>query len=142
MPGLDAIDWLTNTSILELDRVPEHLLIVGGSYIGLEYAQMHRRFGADVTVVEKGPRLIGREDEDVSAAVRGSLEAEGIDIRTGVGDIAFARDGDSIVAPLDDEVVACSHVLLAVGRVPDTRDRGLDNAVVAVAEREIGRAHV
>src|SRR3546814_4550295 len=72
MPGLDAIDWLTNTSILELDRVPEHLLIVGGSYIGLEYAQMHRRFGADVTVVEKGPRLIGREDEDVSAAEIGS----------------------------------------------------------------------
>src|SRR3546814_9469924 len=96
---------------------------------------MHRRFGADVTVVEKGPRLIGREDEDVSAAVRGILEAEGIDIRTGVGDIAFARDGDSIVATLDDEVVACSHVLLAVGRVPNTADLGLDKAGVEVDER-------
>src|SRR3546814_10873244 len=121
---MDSIDWLTNTAFLELDRVPEHLLIVGGSDTGLEYAQMHRRFGADVTVVENGPRLIGREDEDVSAAVRGILEAEGIDIRTGVGDIAFARKGDSIVATLDDEVVACSHVLLAVGRVPNTADLG------------------
>src|SRR3546814_17176101 len=115
MPGLDAIDWLTNTSILELDRVPEHLLIVGGSYIGLEYAQMHRRFGADVTVVEKGPRLIGREDEDVSAAVRGILEAEGIAIRTGVGDNAFARKGDPHVAPLADAGVAVAHVMLAAG---------------------------
>src|SRR3546814_7517344 len=96
---------------------------------------MHRRVGADVTVVEKGPRLIGREDEDVSAAVRGILEAEGIDIRTGVGDIAFARDGDSVVATLDDEVVACSHVLLAVGRVPNTADLGLDKVGVAVDER-------
>src|SRR3546814_15054271 len=91
MPGLDAIPWLTNTSILELDRVPEHLLIVGGSYIGLEYAQMHRRFGADVTVVEQGPRLIGREDEDVSASVRGILEAAGIVLRTGVGPSASER---------------------------------------------------
>src|SRR3546814_12743000 len=98
---------------------------------------MHRRFGADVTVVEKGPRLIGREDEDVSAAVRGILEAEGIDIRTGVGDIAFARDGDSIVATLDDEVVAGSHVLLAVSRVPNPADHGLDKAG---GEAEIGRA--
>src|SRR3546814_17710875 len=93
---------------------------------------MHRRFGAAVTVVEKGPRLIGREDEDVSAAVRGILEAEGIDIRTGVGDIAFARKGDSIVATLDDEAVACSHVLLAVGRVPNTADPGLEKPGVDV----------
>src|SRR3546814_15047577 len=96
---------------------------------------MHRLVGADVTVVEKGPRLIGREDEDVSAAVRGILEAEGVDIRTGVGDIAFARKGDSIVATLDDEVVACSHVLLAVGRVPNTAALGLDKAGVEVDER-------
>src|SRR3546814_15649021 len=86
-------------------------------------------------MVEKGPRLIGREDEDVAAAVGGILEAEGVDIRTGVGDIAFARKGDSIVATLDDEVVACSHVLLAVGRVPNTADLGLDKAGVEVDER-------
>jgi pyruvate/2-oxoglutarate dehydrogenase complex dihydrolipoamide dehydrogenase (E3) component len=135
IPGLDTIPWLTNTSILELDRVPEHLLIVGGSYIGLEYAQMHRRFGAEVTVVEKGPRVIGREDEDVSTAVRDILEGEGVDIRTGVGDIAFARDGDSIVATLDGDKVACSHVLVAVGRVPNTADLGLDKAGVDVDER-------
>lgn len=135
IPGLDTIPWLSNTSILELDRVPEHLLIVGGSYIGLEYAQMHRRFGAEVTVVEKGPRVIGREDEDVSAAVRDILEGEGVDIRTGVGEIAFARDGDAIAATLDGDRVACSHVLVAVGRVPNTADLGLDKAGVDVDER-------
>jgi pyruvate/2-oxoglutarate dehydrogenase complex dihydrolipoamide dehydrogenase (E3) component len=135
MPGLHDIPWLTNTSILGLDQVPAHLLIIGGSYIGLEYAQMHRRFGATVTVVEKGPRLIGREDEDVSAAVREILEGEGIDIRTGVDDIAFARDGDAIAVTLDGETVACSHVLLAVGRVPNTGDLGLDRAGVEVDAR-------
>lgn len=135
IPGLRDIPYLTNTSILGLDKVPEHLLVIGGSYIGLEYAQMHRRFGADVTVVEKGPRLIGREDEDVSAAVRGILEAEGVGIRTGVGDIAFARDGDAIVATLDGDRIACSHVLVAVGRVPNTADLGLDKAGVDVDER-------
>jgi pyruvate/2-oxoglutarate dehydrogenase complex dihydrolipoamide dehydrogenase (E3) component len=130
MPGLQDIPYLTNTSILALDRVPAHLVIIGGSYIGLEYAQMHRRFGAAVTVVEKGPRLIGREDADVSDAVRDILAGEGIDIRTGVGDIAFGRDGGSIVATLDGDRVACSHVLVAVGRVPNTGDLGLDKAGV------------
>src|SRR3546814_15177964 len=81
MPGLDAIDWPTNTSILELDRVPEHLLNVGGSYIGLEYAQMHRRFGADVTVVEKGATLIRRADEEGSAGGLRTLKAKGTDVR-------------------------------------------------------------
>jgi pyruvate/2-oxoglutarate dehydrogenase complex dihydrolipoamide dehydrogenase (E3) component len=131
MPGLHDIPYLTNTSMLDLEHVPAHLLIVGGSYIGLEYAQMYRRFGARVTVVEKGPRLIGREDEDVSAAVRDILEGEGIDIRTGVDHIAFAREGETIVATLDGARVACSHVLVAVGRVPNTGDLGLDKAGVA-----------
>lgn len=135
MPGLDAIPYLTNTSILALDRVPAHLVIIGGSYIGLEYAQMHRRFGARVTVVERGPRLIGREDEDVSAEVRSILEGEGIDIRTGVGAIAFAADGDSISVMLDGSRVACSHVLVAVGRTPNTGDLGLDRAGVATDAR-------
>lgn len=135
MPGLHDVPYLTNTTILQLDQVPAHLLIVGGSYIGLEYAQMYRRFGARVTVVEKGPRLIGREDEDVSTTVREILEGEGIDIRTGVNDIAFARGGGETVVTLDDKQVTCSHVLVAVGRVPNTDDLGLDKAGVATDTR-------
>lgn len=135
MPGLRDIPYLTNTTVLGLDRVPAHLVIIGGSYIGLEYAQMHRRFGAEVTVVEKGPRLIGREDEDVSEAVREILEREGIDIRTGVGDIGFSRDGDAIAAVIDGDRIACSHVLVAVGRVPNTGDLGLDQAGVEMDAR-------
>ena len=82
MPGIGDVPFLTNTSILALDQVPQHLIVVGGSYVGLEFAQMYRRFGAEVTIVEKGPRLIGREDEDVSQEVRSILEREGITVRT------------------------------------------------------------
>jgi len=135
MPGLYDIRYLTNTSILGLEQVPAHLLIVGGSYIGLEYAQMYRRFGTRVTVVEKGPRLIGREDEDVSVAVRDILQGEGIDIRTGVADVSFAREGEVIAVTLDGERVGCSHVLVAVGRVPNTDDLGLDKVGVATDAR-------
>ncbi|HET7268485.1 MAG TPA: FAD-containing oxidoreductase [Oleiagrimonas sp.] len=135
MPGLHDVPWLTNSTMLELDHVPSHLLIIGGSYIGLEYAQMYRRFGARVTVVEKGPRLIGREDEDVSAAVSDILEGEGISIRTGVTDIAFGRDQESITATLDGDALACSHVLVAVGRTPNTDDLDLDKAGVAMDAR-------
>jgi pyruvate/2-oxoglutarate dehydrogenase complex dihydrolipoamide dehydrogenase (E3) component len=135
MPGLHDIRYLTNTSILGLEQVPAHLLIVGGSYIGLEYAQMYRRFGTRVTVVEKGPHLIGREDEDVSVAVRDILQGEGIDIRTGVADVSFAREGKVIEVTLDGERVGCSHVLVAVGRVPNTDDLGLDKVGVATDAR-------
>jgi pyruvate/2-oxoglutarate dehydrogenase complex dihydrolipoamide dehydrogenase (E3) component len=135
MPGLHDIPYLTNTSMLDLDHVPAHLLIVGGSYIGLEYAQMYRRFGARVTVVEKGPHLIGREDEDVSVAVRDILEGEGIHVRTGVDHIAFAQEDGAIVSTLDGAQVVCSHVLVAVGRTPNTGDLGLDKAGVATDAR-------
>jgi pyruvate/2-oxoglutarate dehydrogenase complex dihydrolipoamide dehydrogenase (E3) component len=134
-PGVHDIPYLTNTSILQLDSLPAHLLIVGGSYIGLEFAQMYRRFGAQVTVVEKGPALIGREDEDVSAAVRAILEAEGIQIHTGAGEIRFANTGDGIAAQVGGQKIACSHVLLAVGRVPNTDDLGLEAAGVATDSR-------
>jgi pyruvate/2-oxoglutarate dehydrogenase complex dihydrolipoamide dehydrogenase (E3) component len=135
MPGLHDIPYLTNTSMLGLEQVPAHLLIVGGSYIGLEYAQMYRRFGARVTVVEKGPRLIGREDEDVSVAVREILEGEGIAVHTGVDHLAFAREGETIAVTLDGTRVTCSHVLVAVGRVPNTGDLGLDKAGVVTDAR-------
>ncbi len=139
MPGVNDIEYLTNTSILQLDTLPRHLVIVGGSYIGLEFAQMFRRFGAAVTIVEKGPRLIAREDEDISQAIRGILEDEGIVVRTGAECIAFRRLPDGIAVRVDcssgtPEEIG-SHVLLAVGRRPNTDDLGLDRAGVAVDAR-------
>lgn len=139
MPGVNDIDYLTNTSILKLDTVPKHLVIVGGSYIGLEFAQMFRRFGAEVTIVEKGPRLIAREDEEISTTIREILEAEGIVVRTGAECIAFRPVADGVAVRVDctqgaPEEIG-SHVLLAVGRRPNTDDLGLDRAGVAVDAR-------
>lgn len=135
LPGVDAIDYLTNTSILQLETLPRHLAVVGGSYIGLEFAQMFRRFGAEVTVVERQSRLIAREDEDVSQAIREILEAEGIAVRTDADCIAFAPHEQGVAVRVDctqgaPEVVA-SHVLLAMGRRPNTDDLGLERAGVA-----------
>ncbi|MGV9801035.1 FAD-containing oxidoreductase [Mycobacterium sp. NPDC003449] len=137
IPGLDGIDYLTNVGILELDSVPEHLVIVGGSYIALEFAQMYRRFGARVTVLEKGPRLTSREDEDVSAAIKEILEAEGISVRLNATGIRFTkRDNGFDVTPADGaEPVSGSHLLLAVGRMPNTDDLGLDRAGVRTDDR-------
>jgi pyruvate/2-oxoglutarate dehydrogenase complex dihydrolipoamide dehydrogenase (E3) component len=139
MPGVRQVPYLTNTSILMLDTLPRHLVVVGGSYVGLEFGQMYRRFGADVTVVEKGPRLIAREDEDVSEAVRDILAAEGITVRTDAECIALAPHADGIAVSMDctegDPVAFGSHVLLAVGRRPNTEDLGLDAAGVATDAR-------
>jgi len=139
MPGVDTVDYLTNTSILKLDAVPRHLVVVGGSYIGLEFAQMYRRFGAEVTVVEKGPRLIGREDEDVSEAVREILADEGITVRTNATCLGFKPQADGVAVDVDctsgEPVVVGSRVLLAVGRRPNTDDLGLDAAGVTVDAR-------
>ncbi|MPY73976.1 MAG: FAD-containing oxidoreductase [Alphaproteobacteria bacterium] len=139
MPGVDEVDYLTNSSIMEVDFLPEHLVIIGGSYIGLEFAQMYRRFGSRVTVVEMGPRLIGREDEDVSAAVKEILENEGIEIRLEAECIALAKHGDQVAVtascgPGPEEIVG-SDVLLAVGRKPNTDDLGLDKAGVETDPR-------
>lgn len=137
--GVGDIPYMTNTDIVLLDRLPKHLVIVGGSYIGLEYAQIYRRFGAEVTVVEKGPRLIGREDEDISAAVREILEAEGIHIRTNAECIRFRQHADGIAVGVncqegEPEVIG-SDVLLAVGRRPNTDDLGLDKAGIELDAR-------
>ncbi|MBW4481351.1 MAG: FAD-containing oxidoreductase [Tildeniella torsiva UHER 1998/13D] len=135
MPGVQEIDYLTNTSMLALDSLPRHLVVVGGSYIGLEFAQIYRRFGAAVTVVEKGPRLVSREDEDISTAIRAMLEAEGVQVRTGAECIAFAPHADGASVHLDctdgEPEVIGSHVLLAVGRQPNTDDLDLDRAGIA-----------
>ncbi|OBB81817.1 FAD-containing oxidoreductase [Mycolicibacterium peregrinum] len=131
-PGLDGIDYLTNVGILDLDVLPEHLVIVGGSYIALEFAQMYRRFGARVTVIEKGPRLTSREDEDVSATIAEVLRAEGIGVVLNATDIRFSKqDGGFAVTPRDgaDPIVG-THLLLAVGRTPNTDDLGLEHAGV------------
>jgi pyruvate/2-oxoglutarate dehydrogenase complex dihydrolipoamide dehydrogenase (E3) component len=137
MPGLSAIAYLTNTSILDLDTVPEHLVIVGGSYIALEFAQMYRRFGARVSVIERGPRLIAQEDEDVSAAIKDILEGEGIAVHLGADDIRFAgRSGAFTVTPrAGGPGIAGSHLLMAVGRRPNTDDLGLDKAGVKTDPR-------
>ena len=139
LPGIHDVRFLTNTTILELDAVPEHLVVVGGSYIGLEFAQMYRRFGARVTLVEKGARLIAREDDDVSDAILRLLESEGIAVRLEAECIRFAPRGDRIGVGVEctagEPEVAASHVLLAVGRRPNTDDLRLDRAGVAVDER-------
>ena len=139
MPGIGDVEVLTNTSIMEIDTLPDHLVIIGGSYIGLEFAQMYRRFGCPVTVVEKGPRLIGREDDDVSDAVREILENEGVDIRLNANCISLTRrDGRVVVGvscePGPEEIVG-SHLLLAVGRKPNTDDLGLAAAGVETDAR-------
>ncbi|KGD96272.1 FAD-containing oxidoreductase [Rhizobium sp. YS-1r] len=137
--GIGDVPYMTNSDIVMLDRVPVHLVIVGGSYIGLEFAQMYRRFGAQVTIVEKGPRLIGREDEEISEAVRGILEAEGIKVRTGAECIRFSKHRDGVAVGVnctegEPEVIG-SDILLAVGRSPNTDDLGLDKAGVETDAR-------
>ena len=132
LPGLSDIDYLTNVSILELDTVPEHLVIIGGSYIALEFAQMYRRFGARVSVIEKGPRLASREDEDVSATIKEILEAEGIDVHVGATGIQFAKhdNGFEVIPRAGATPIAGTHLLMAVGRRPNTDDLGLELAGV------------
>jgi len=139
MPGIHDVPFLNNSSMMDIDFLPEHFIIVGGSYVRLEFAQIYRRLGSEVTVVEMGPRLIGREDEDVSEAVREILEAEGIHIRLNAKCISLAqRDGGVAVGLTCEEgppEVVGSHVLLAVGRTPNTGDLGLDQAGVATDHR-------
>lgn len=134
MPGLADVPYFTNSSMMDVDFLPPHLIIIGGSYIGLEFAQMYRRFGSEVTVATSGSRLISREDEDISAAVHTILEGEGIHIRLNAKCIRLDRHGDGIRAGLEcsdgpPEAIG-SHVLLAVGRRPNTDDLGLENAGV------------
>jgi pyruvate/2-oxoglutarate dehydrogenase complex dihydrolipoamide dehydrogenase (E3) component len=134
MPGLDQVRYLTNSSMMDVDFLPQHLIIIGGSYIGLEFGQMYRRFGAEVTIVEKSRRVIAREDEDVSQAIQEILEGEGIRLRLNAECISVHKKGDAIAVGLDcaeaSREVVGSHLLLAVGRAPNTHDLGLDKAGV------------
>jgi pyruvate/2-oxoglutarate dehydrogenase complex dihydrolipoamide dehydrogenase (E3) component len=134
IPGLDQARYLTNSTMMDVDFLPEHLIIIGGSYIGLEFGQMYRRFGSKVTIVEMGERLIAREDADVSNSIKEILESEGVDIRLNAECISVRKKGDRIAAGVDcaegSPEVEGSHLLLAVGRVPNTDDLGLDKAGV------------
>jgi pyruvate/2-oxoglutarate dehydrogenase complex dihydrolipoamide dehydrogenase (E3) component len=139
IPGLDGVPYLTNSSMMKVDFLPRHLIIVGGSYIGLEFGQMFRRFGSEVTILEMGPRLIQREDQDVSDAIREILEQEGIGIRLNATVTRLAKHGDEIVVSADftgqAEEIRGSHLLFAIGRRPNTSDLGLDKAGVATDPR-------
>jgi pyruvate/2-oxoglutarate dehydrogenase complex dihydrolipoamide dehydrogenase (E3) component len=125
--------------MMHIDFLPQHLVVVGGSYVGLEFAQMFRRFGSQVTIVEKDSRLISREDEDVSDAIREILENEGIGIRLGATCISTTRTEGGISVGVDcregEPRVAGSHLLLAVGRTPNTHDLGLERAGVQIDQR-------
>jgi pyruvate/2-oxoglutarate dehydrogenase complex dihydrolipoamide dehydrogenase (E3) component len=137
--GIEQVSYLNNSTMMDVDFLPEHLIVIGGSYVGLEFAQMYRRFGSEVTVVERGPRLIKREDEDVSENIKTILAGEGIKIRLGAECIGFEKRGDKVAVQVDcssgDKTVIGSHALLAVGRVPNTSDLGLEYARIEVDKR-------
>ncbi len=137
--GVDQISYLTNSSMMDVDHLPEHLIVVGGSYIGLEFGQMYRRFGSEVTILQRNSRLVPREDGDVSAAIKEIVEREGISVRLNATCISFEKRGEQIVAGVDcaynPTPVTGSHVLLAVGRRPNTEDLGLDKTGVKQDEQ-------
>jgi pyruvate/2-oxoglutarate dehydrogenase complex dihydrolipoamide dehydrogenase (E3) component len=138
MPGLDQVDYLTNSSMMKLDQIPDHLIVVGGSYVGLEFAQMFRRFGSKVTVIERSPKLLGREDLDISDAILGILADEGIEVRLKSDCVSVSGDAASsvrgVIAHFEcqgaESSVIGTHLLVAAGRRPNTDDLGLDAAGV------------
>ncbi len=139
LPGVKDVAFLTNADLIAIDNLPQHLVVIGGSYIGLEFAQMFRRFGSRVSVVEMGPRLIAREDEDVSEEIRSILEAEGVEVRTSATCISLAPHETGVSVGVDCQTgapsIQGSHVLLATGRRPNTDDLGLDKAGIATDAR-------
>jgi pyruvate/2-oxoglutarate dehydrogenase complex dihydrolipoamide dehydrogenase (E3) component len=139
IPGLEHVPYLTNSSMMDIDFLPAHLIILGGSYVGLEFAQVYRRFGSEVTVIELGPRLIAREDADVSQAVADFLKEEGIDVRVGSKVVGVEKRGNAIAVKVESagavSQVTGTHVLIAIGRRPNTDDLGLDKAGIATDAR-------
>ena len=139
IPGLDEVPYLTNSSMMNVDFLPAHLIVLGGSYVGLEFAQLYRRFGSDVTVIEPAPRLISREDEDISRAIADILQAEDIDILVNSKAVGVKKQGAGIAVTIESagtrSQVDGSHLLLAVGRRPNTDDLGLERAGVVTDAR-------
>ncbi|MEP6539643.1 MAG: mercuric reductase [Bryobacteraceae bacterium] len=134
MAGLDSVEYLTNVSIMELTSLPEHLLILGGGYVGLEFGQMFRRFGSAVTVVHQGGQLLPREDAEIAAELQKALEAEGIEFLLNAHATAVAKSESGVALTVDGKTVAGSHLLLATGRTPNTEDLDLDKAGVETAK--------
>ena len=141
LSGIEQTPFLTNSTMMDVDFLPKHLIVVGAGYVGLEFAQMFRRFGSEVTVVEQGRRFLPREDQDVSDAIRGILESEGIRFRLSATCISLkaAPDGTGVIVGVDcqegEPQVAGSHVLVAVGRTPNTDDLELSRAGVETDNR-------
>jgi pyruvate/2-oxoglutarate dehydrogenase complex dihydrolipoamide dehydrogenase (E3) component len=139
IPGLDQVPYLTNSSMMDIDFLPSHLVVLGGSYVGLEFAQVYRRFGSEVTVIELGPRLISREDNDVSKAVADFLKEEGIDVRVNSKVVGVEKQGKSIAVKVESagtiSQIVGTHLLAAIGRRPNTDDLGLDKAGIATDAR-------
>jgi len=139
IPGLEKTPYLTNSSMMDVDFLPPHLIVLGGSYIGLEFAQVYRRFGSEVTVIELAPRLIAREDEDVSSAVAEFLKEEGIDVRVDSKVVGVEKEGNGIAVKVEStgkiSQVVGTHVLVAIGRRPNTDDLGLDKTGIATDPR-------
>jgi len=139
MPGLNTMPYLTNATMMDLEFVPPHLVVVGGSYVGLEFAQMFRRFGSQVTVVEMGPRVVAREDEDVSLEIQDFLRAEDIELRLDAECVSVQKEGEALSIGVSCKAGAPrergTHLLLAVGRVPNTDDLGLDAAGISTDKR-------
>jgi pyruvate/2-oxoglutarate dehydrogenase complex dihydrolipoamide dehydrogenase (E3) component len=144
IPGAAEVSGLNSSSILDLNVLPRHLVVIGGSYVGLEFAQMYRRFGSEVTVVEAAPRLVAREDPDIGDAVRDILQAEGIAVHLGARTRSVAREGAGVHVVLDtvdgSTTIEATHLLLATGRRPNTDDLGVDQAGIALDAR--GYVHV
>ncbi len=130
--GLDRVPYLTNSTILELTQVPEHLVIVGGSYIALEFGQMFRRFGSRVTLLVRGDRILSREDADISRAMQDVLKREGIEFRFGTQMRRVEPNSEGVRIVTGDATIDASHLLFATGRTPNTDDLGLEHAGIAV----------
>jgi pyruvate/2-oxoglutarate dehydrogenase complex dihydrolipoamide dehydrogenase (E3) component len=135
VPGIAGVPFLTSESVMDVGALPRHLVVLGGSYIGLEFAQMFRRFGSEVTVIENGARLAAREDPEVSAEIRRILEGEGVTVHTDAAVASVARDGDGVIVTAGGRAIAGSHLLVAIGRAPSTRGLGLERAGVALDAR-------
>lgn len=142
VPGIDTISYLTNANVMDLDALPDHLIILGGSYIGLEFAQIFRRFGARVTVLEAAPKFLGREDADIAAHVHDILTGEGVQIEVGITDLSFVTSGPGLTARFrtaasEDVTLTGRHLLVATGRRPNTDDLGLEAAGLAADPRGV-----
>jgi pyruvate/2-oxoglutarate dehydrogenase complex dihydrolipoamide dehydrogenase (E3) component len=134
--GLEAVPWLDNRRVMELPELPEHLVVVGGGYVGCEFAQMFRRFGAHVTVIEPGPHLLAREDDDVSGELEAAFRREGVEVSLGARPARVEAAGAGIRVVLDGgSAIEGTHLLIATGRRPNTDDLGCDAAGVALDAR-------